>query len=147
MRKIILLIATIIPITSANAACNSGNYFRKSDGILARNSGLVWSRCVTGKTGPTCKGEATLMTFQEAETIAKSQPGWRIPTRDELMTLIEQKCKSPRVNSSYFPNIPTTSVWSKTPSADNNGFWTVDLIEGYDDIAYRGNNKALLLVK
>jgi c(7)-type cytochrome triheme protein len=56
---------------------------------------------------------------------------WRLPTIDELQTLIEYNCQDPATNIRMFPNAPSWKFWSETPLADNLDYaWVVDFSDG-----------------
>ncbi|NOX42902.1 MAG: DUF1566 domain-containing protein, partial [Gammaproteobacteria bacterium] len=40
---------------------------------------------------------------------------WRLPTLEELETLIELRCYDPAINRHVFPRTPSTGFWSGTP--------------------------------
>lgn len=145
----VMLCIGLLAASTAQAACLSGRYVTRGDEVIDRQSGLAWSRCAIGQTGASCNGKPTLYSFAESIQFAKTRPGWRVPSRDELMTLVQPACHAPSINSRFFPNVMDMSVWSTTPSADNNGSggWVVNLLEGYDEIVNRTNAKALRLVR
>ncbi|MDH5219047.1 MAG: DUF1566 domain-containing protein, partial [Gammaproteobacteria bacterium] len=37
---------------------------------------------------------------------------WRIPQLAELASIVERKCKSPRINQALFPNTPKGRFWT-----------------------------------
>ncbi|MBP6583516.1 MAG: DUF1566 domain-containing protein [Chromatiaceae bacterium] len=110
---------------------------------------LQWQRCSLGQTwtGATCAGEATKYHRGEAQRVAPT--GWRLPTKDELASLVycssgepaywktaTEKCKgayaSPTISITAFPNTPKFWFWSSSPYASNSdGAWDVDFGYGY----------------
>ena len=94
---------------------------------------LQWQRCSLGQTwnGATCSGKATKYNWDEARRIAPA--GWRLPTKDELASLVycssgepaywkstSETCKgvyeSPSIWIPAFPNTPEEWFWSSTPT-------------------------------
>lgn len=146
MKSFLLLYGLVIAMP-LHAACLTGHYQLSKQVVMDRDSGRVWSRCAVGQSGSLCLGKPKLLTFAEAQQWAQRQPGWRLPTHDELMGLIQPHCSTTHLNSGAFPNVPTEAVWSATPSADGNGYWVVDLREGFDDIVNRTSLKAVWLVQ
>ena len=58
---------------------------------------------------------STRFTFKEAEEYAKgSSDGWRLPTRPELMEIINRKYQNPSIDQSLFPNTPVALFWTST---------------------------------
>jgi len=90
---------------------------------------------------------------------------WRMPTKDELMTLV--KCSDgkydmdgactnyrsvtrPTINTTYFPNTNTLSdwYWSSSPDANNSSLaWYVDFSNGYSNGSYKDNLNFVRLVR
>ena len=109
---------------------------------------LQWQRCSLGQTwtGATCAGEATQYDWDEARRIAPK--GWRLPTKDELATLIycssgkpaywqpkEGGCEGaygpPTIWPAAFPNTPQSWFWSSSPYAGYAGSaWGVSFGSG-----------------
>ncbi len=112
-----------------------------NDGTVTHNStGLMWMRCSLGQTwdGSTCTGAASTFTWQNALGAAQSHnfaghSDWRLPNKNELASLVEQRCVSPAINSKIFPSTPTGgSFWSSSPYAnDSYGAWNVHFGYGY----------------
>ena len=52
--------------------------------------------------------------------------GWRLPTVKELEGIVDFGGASPTIDSFYFPNTPSSYVWSSSPYAARSGFaWIV----------------------
>lgn len=79
--------------------------------------------------GGSCQGSAcdTLAYVQAVN--AEGMCGaniWRLPTRGELMTLIDNGSLDPAIDSSLFPTTPAAAFWSATPLArDGSAAWVV----------------------
>jgi hypothetical protein len=58
---------------------------------------------------------------------------WRIPTVDELSSLVDYERKLPAINKDYFPDIVMPAgFWSATTAATSAGFaWIVVFDDGY----------------
>ena len=89
--------------------------------VKDKQTGLIWRRCVEGMSwdGNTCSGkydkfrfEATLE-LEKRETSA-SKP-WRMPTKDELGSLIFDTPRGAKIHTQAFPTTPVTWFWSSTP--------------------------------
>ena len=59
---------------------------------------------------------------------------WRLPTHDELMSLVQADCGKQIVHP-VFRQSSGGVVWTSSPSADGMAFWVVDFSTGYDDIS------------
>ena len=75
------------------------------------------------------------MTWQEAKDyVASLGDGWRLPTRTELLTLVDDTKYDPAC--SVFPDCPSEWFWTSTLRAGSSSYaWSVDFYSGY---AYDG---------
>ena len=135
---------------------------------------LQWMRCSLGQTwqGGICFGEAKTYSWQAALDAANTlrmgsyagYRGWRVPTREELLTLIycssgrpktwndtgkpcEGDYERPTIYQSAFPNTPPISYWSSSPFVPY-AAWNVFFDYG-NEIAgvVRGGYSAVRLVR
>ncbi len=111
-----------------------------NDGTVTHNStGLMWMRCSLGQTwdGSTCAGAASTFNWQNALGAAQSHSfaghsDWRLPNKNELESLVEQRCVSPTINTMVFPNTPSNWFWSSSPGAGfSNNAWSVGFDYGH----------------
>lgn len=101
-------------------------------GVISDNTtGLLWQKCAAGQTNNAgCSGSATLTSErQHAQDYCNSlslasRTGWRLPTVEELRTIIDFSTFSPAINAAYFPNTFENNHW--TSSVD----WPVDFYDG-----------------
>lgn len=127
--------APVEPITSQLA-----EYFTDhGDGTLTdKRTGLMWMRSALGITWeakPTEKREfAATFTWEAACVIGHFFAGhadWRVPTVDELISLIDLSQYDPAIDSVAFPNSPSGSFWTCSSSAgDRACVWHVDFFTG-----------------
>jgi hypothetical protein len=111
-----------------------GRYEILANGAEIRDlrTGLVWQRCQVGQkwNGTTCIGKAKEFTFDEAEKLAGQD--WRLPTKDELLTLVDLSAGRPTINHKAFPNTPAANVWTCSPYTFYSDYsWLVDFNNGY----------------
>ena len=122
-----------------------------NDIIKDTTTGLYWMRCSVGQSwnGRTCIGEANRYTWEQAQQIGHS--GWRLPTIDELRTLVycssgqpaqfknnNRPCsgnyQQPTIVTEAFPGTPSllSYFWSSSPSANSSSFaWYVSFDSGF----------------
>src|SRR3954467_14277733 len=92
----------------ASAACDAkkrgaiklDRYEIKRATVYDKQRRLTWQRCSVGQTwdGKTCLGAVENLTWDDAwDAAAHAGTGWRVPTKDELLTLISQACHDPAV--------------------------------------------------
>ncbi len=130
----LLLMASATPVSAQT--CNTAiqpttpiNRFltSPSTGVtIDKQTGLMWMRCTLGQTwnGASCQGGAALYTWQQALAAAESSEfagftDWRLPNVKELVSIIEQACYEPQINTAIFSQPPHSyygwlSSWSST---------------------------------
>jgi len=97
---------------------------------------LMWKRCAEGQswsgTGITCQGGALPYTLQSALTQAQTAntgsgfanfTDWRVPNIKELVSIVEQQCGFPSINSTIFPSSGTNAYWSSSPYVRTTNAW------------------------
>jgi hypothetical protein len=136
LRATLTCIATLLATsTFANCTLVSGNHEKTPDAGLTDNAngtithtatGLIWKQCVQGLSGAGCAtGTAATYTWQGAlqqgvsETLTATD--WRLPSRNELLSIVESACASNMINVSRFPNTPANALfWTSTPAGEGN---------------------------
>ncbi|MBS4097830.1 MAG: DUF1566 domain-containing protein [Sulfuricella sp.] len=94
----------------------AGDFLDNKDGTVTHlKTGLSWMRCAVGKiwTGSTCSGSSQYMSWNSAVALASNFAGygdWRLPSVDELKSVVEYTARSPAMNSTIFPAPP--NLWS-----------------------------------
>lgn len=101
--------------------------------IKDKTTGLMWQKATA--TGDDNKG----MTFEEAiEYCENLELGgfkdWRLPSRNELMSLIDLELKEPSINNDFFPDtysswyVTSTTLYNVTSPSNTgkNNAWLVD---------------------
>jgi alpha-tubulin suppressor-like RCC1 family protein/fibronectin type 3 domain-containing protein len=108
-----------------------------NDGTVTHTkTGLMWKRCAEGQvwSGATCAGYTSFYDKDTAVALSSSSADhsdWRIPTVNELLTIVEYQAAFPAVNSEIFPNSSSSYFWSRSNSASNSSeAWIVDLRHG-----------------
>ncbi len=129
------VVCGLMSIGLANA--DPGRYVVSGDGqeVTDTQTKLVWQRCTYGQKwdGKACSGKPTKVTFAEAKKIAASAGAtWRVPTKDELLSLLEKSGKKVSINKDAFPNTTATIFWAVRPETnDNLNAWLVDFRNGH----------------
>jgi hypothetical protein len=115
--------------------------------VLDKATGLIWLRCPMGLTGEYCsdangfnsKYISSYASYDgevNAETAASierdiSGNNWRVPTKEELASLVETGCKSPAINTKIFPfNWGETIFWTSTLNRAKNEVIAIDFNHG-----------------
>jgi hypothetical protein len=67
---------------------------------------------------------------------------WRLPSKKELISLVDYSRCNPAIDISYFPDTFTPFYWSSTSTAYATGAaWVERFYEGYDFSSYKDNSK------
>jgi len=150
----------------------AGRYRDNGDGTVTDvTTRLQWQRCSVGQTwtGSTCSGEISRHNWEEARKLGSRFAGhndWRLPTKDELQTLIYcssgqpttwnktgDKCQGefqePTIDTVAFPNTPSSMFfWSSSPDAGITYYaWFVGFDSGSVYSSFRFNVVAVRLVR
>ena len=125
----------------ASASQAQGRFTISSDGqeVTDTTTKLAWRRCADGLRwdGKACTGKLKTFKYPEAKdaaaTAAKGDSkAWRIPTRDELVGLIDKTAKKkPRIDVVAFPQTPSQPFWAMRPGTDDDlSAWLVNFANG-----------------
>ena len=98
------------------------------------NSGLIWQQTIPNEKN----------TWEDANNYCNnlnygSYSGWRLPTVQELLTIVDNnKNTPPLINSTYFPNTPKAAFWSLTAYTPNiESVWVVNFNNYVTHTAYK----------
>lgn len=139
--------------------------------ITHKKTGLMWQRCSIGQVwdGAVCTGNPTLMDYASALKLLQYDYSntlptpnrlgnywdWRLPTTNEIKTIVDYSTHSPAINSSVFPNTPYGSFGSSSagffwssPSVDNLDIvWVVSFGNGLSMTLNKTDLSAVRLVR
>lgn len=133
-------------IPSAADACAPGEkettpsegFGLMEDGAVVRHeeTTLEWRRCTEGQRWDAeangCRGRAKSVSWEKARELAEKAGGdWRLPSGEELLTIVERCHFGPAINPQVFPNTPSGLFWSS--STDTGGLdraWCVSFFGG-----------------
>lgn len=94
------------------------------DTVYDKKTNLTWARCSIGSRwvdGLGCIGVIKTMNFAKAKSL-ENEP-WRMPTKDELATLVDRSRvtarQQPTIDMEAFPDMDLTRLiyWGSTPKA------------------------------
>jgi hypothetical protein len=135
--------ASLLAWLCAVAACPvqaQGRFAVSADGqqVTDSTSGLVWRRCAEGMkwNDSVCAGKPLKYKFTDAKAAARAAAAggkaWRVPTREELLSLVDAKAKKkPKIDVRAFPNTPSLSFWATRAGSDDNlNAWLINFANG-----------------
>lgn len=105
-----------------------------SKGIVVDHmTGLIWA----AETSP------NELNWEEAKRYCANleiggYTDWRLPTIDELRTIVDKSRGNPAINTDFFPDTKSSSYWSSTTNAnDTNRAWYIYFRDGLDNYYYK----------
>ena len=116
----------------------SSDYITRGYFVIDLKNKIEWMTCPVGMVwkGNTCSGIAKKYEFKFIPEIIKLannqlEGSWRLPTRNELESLICQKCQKVKINLKIFPKTPPEPFWTKDKNFWQPKFnWIVNFLNG-----------------
>lgn len=106
-----------VPTFSTSAFSDTGGGFTVTD---SRN-GLEWQKALDGNT----YAWADAKTYCADMSLA-SLTDWRLPTKAELESLVDDSTYNPAIDTTHFPMTPNDAFWTASPYANSvNNAWSV----------------------
>lgn len=136
---------TAAPPAPSHPASTSADYSVTDYGtVIDHASGLEWQRDPFPDE----------MTWEEADKACRAlQLGgytdWRLPTRIELLTLVDDTRHKPAIDTAQFTNTPSTWFWTSTPAARNPSefAWFVYFYNGDSSYVHRDGSYRVRAVR
>lgn len=138
-----------------DSARPSTDYVDQGDGSVTHTpTRLTWQRCAVGQTwtGSACSGTVSVFTWDAAKLLTSSfagQSDWRLPSEEELLSLVDYSKNFPAINVTLFAYLPTNNYfWSASSDANIAvNAWVVSFSDGYAPSTVRNQNFLALLVR
>jgi hypothetical protein len=129
--------ASAEPIAAGQAA--PAGFEIRDDVVIDLARGLMWSRADVVPKG--CNHATAEKACRELRLHGFDD--WRLPTRAELLTLVDDTRHEPAIDTAAFPSCKSNWYWTSTPCAWSSGCaWFVSFGYGYASLAPRGNGYA-----
>lgn len=144
-----LFTITLLPISTSAQSCKTNSIpastptnrftINKNGTVSDLKTGLTWKKCSEGQNGINCGGAATFYTWQDAIQQAQNvnnkggfagYKDWRLPSDEELRSIVEYQCTDPSINLIVFPKTPINGYWSSSPYVRALA-WGVSFREGH----------------
>jgi len=135
MRLLLILIA--FSTLKVNA-----QFFEEDSIVTDVRNNVFWYRCSLGQVWDSnesvCSGQIVKLNhdeIQDALKQASEQLGgiWRLPTLEELESLVCEICDPPKIKTKYFPNISPEAYWTSKPNFFNRKmYWSVNFMTGHN---------------
>jgi len=108
------------------------------------HTGLIWARTYA------VNGEAKRMDHAAAvKQAAELGDHWRLPTRTELLTLVDDTTYEPAIDKAAFPDTPSEWFWTSTPVAwdPSSTAWIVYFYNSLAGVGRHGNEAFVRAVR
>ena len=124
-------------------------YVISGGSVYDKKANLTWQRCSVGQSwaeGMGCTGAVKSMVWDDA--MKEATGGWRLPSKDELETLMSPTCSYPSINEEAFPNMDLQKLgyWTGTQN-DSSNAWQVGFSYGFSSYNSHRNTYAVRLVR
>lgn len=168
MRRLIMFACTAVcSLAFANVAAvqcennippNNPDSVYEDDGdgtVTDIRTELTWKKCSEGQSwnGTICSGSVSSHNWADAlnRGLSTSYAGfsdWRLPSINELESLIENCASYPTINIDVFPNTPATMFWSGSPYVGGSDLaWYLGFYYGHSNYSYRHFELSVRLVR
>jgi hypothetical protein len=139
-QRVSVFVVLCVAGMSAEAAAPAGRFVVSSDTktVTDTKTGLVWQRDVPNVT----KNWSDARAWCRNNSSSLPDTGWRLPSIEELQTIVDSSVVSPAIDAAAFPNTPSDWFWTSSPWAgSSSSAWSVAFYDGdaYDvDVSYNG---------
>ena len=120
----------ILIISGSHSLADDNRFMLKEHIVVDLERQIDWLRCSVGQRwdGVKCSGNIVNLSLDivpQAINIANKQLGgqWRLPTKDELVSIVCKACPSPKINKDIFPNTDNAPYWTGDQSIFNSRFY------------------------
>ena len=116
--------------------------------VTHKRTGLMWMRCSLEQfwDGTTCTDSEVIANRWQDALIATQvfndtggfagYDDWRLPNKNELISIVEERCWDPAINTAVFPVSSSSSYWSSSPSPGGYFVWLVGFHFGSVDVTF-----------
>ncbi len=137
MKKLVCLTTLIIMCCMGSAFAST--FVDNKNGSVSNGADLVWQK---GSSPKLSWDDATKL-CEELDLAGRSD--WRIPTREELLKLVDRTRKDPAIDIKLFPETEPNVYWSS--SRDGGEIWTVGFSDGdefiFDSLDYKWHTRCV----
>ena len=112
----------------------------------SKNGGSAGTQNGGSCTGSACDTQGYVQAVNTQGLCGASD--WRMPGRNELLSIVDNSRFNPAIDTDYFPNTPASDVWSSSPLAANSYYaWRVYFANGHNNYGYKANLYPVRLVR
>lgn len=145
-------IIVIIILITAGISISAIRFTDNGNGTVTdSNTGLIWQKCSNGLSGTDCStGTVASDTWVNALSYCEGlslggRTDWRLPSINELRSIVDTGNYLPAINAGFFPNT-TTRYWSSSVYvSDTTSAWIVDFNHG--SVSYNVKSLSTIYVR
>ena len=134
-----LSVLVFSPFSDMYAEDDTSRFMTRGQMVIDLEIGIEWLRCSIGQrwNGENCIGEILQISVETADqAIAQANDqlgaGWRLPTKEELSSLVCETCPGLKINEEIFPDTFGGPYWtSDTNRLAPRHQWTVNFFTGH----------------
>jgi len=117
---------------SALAAAPTGRFTVSGDEATVRDNRtrLVWQRTLSTETR-TWSDASNYCQGLNTQNFGGYSSGWRLPTRKELISIVDIRAYLPSIDATAFPGTPSANFWSSSVYASGSNAWFVFFNDGH----------------
>lgn len=127
--------------------------------VTDSKTNLTWMKCSLGMewSGKECTKAPINVHLRDVEDELDEfrndggfagKSDWRLPTKQELESILETACESPAISIDYFSFTPSSFFWTTSGYEQNDKwFWVVGFLYGGSYLAHRRDAWMLRLVR
>lgn len=96
-----------------DAGTAASRFVARNGEVYDRQTNLTWQRCSVGQRwieSGSCTGSAAKFKFDDAQALPTG--AWRVPTVEELTSIVAEHCREPAVDDEIFPGTPSEYYWT-----------------------------------
>lgn len=99
-------------------------------------------------TGSNCDTHAYTQAVNELNQPLCGYSDWRMPTREELRSIVDYGSIDPAIDTNFFPSSKSSKYWSESANAGNSIYvWFLHFGGGYGSVTFRGDVNYVRLVR
>ena len=124
-----IAVLLILTIKCTNLHAGDSRFVTKGHIVVDLERQIEWLRCSVGQrwNGSECSGNIVNLSLDmvpKALEIANEQlgSGWRLPSKEELKSILCKECPSPKIDKEIFPNTDNAPYWTGDQSIFNSKF-------------------------
>jgi hypothetical protein len=123
---IVVIVVLALP-WAAGADAPAGRYTVTSGAVYDSKTKLTWQQTVPATT----YSWAAAKTYCADVGATLGGTGWRLPTRNELLTIVDYSRQNPSIDPTAFPSTPSNTYWTSSPLAGSStNAWYVNFTYG-----------------